>query len=85
MMTRILALASLWGAGWALFLQFSEWGRWLAIRRTWITVVIGVGIDLVLLTKVLDMRAWWRVFGVIAASSVGIIVRSLANELAEDR
>ena len=47
-------------------------------------VVIGVGVDLVILLLVLEWSAWTPVAGVIAASSVGVIVRSLYNEHHED-
>jgi putative flippase GtrA len=60
------------------------WGKWLAIKRTWLTVVVGVGVDLALLLMVLDIHTWSIVAAVIAASSVGIIVRSLYNEHADD-
>ncbi len=81
-LTAILAL--IWGAIWALFLQLHPWGQWLAIKRTWLTVVIGVGVDMALLLLVLDIHTWTAVATVIAASSVGIIVRSLYNEHADD-
>ena len=81
-LTAILAL--IWGAIWALFLQLHPWGQWLAIKRTWLTVVIGVGVDMALLLLVLDIRTWSAVATVIAASSIGIIARSLYNEHADD-
>lgn len=81
-LTAILAL--IWGAIWALFLQLHPWGQWLAIKRTWLTVVIGVGVDMALLLLVLDIHTWTAVATVIAASSVGIIARSLYNEHADD-
>lgn len=82
--TTVLLLAVVWGVLWALFLQYHAWGQWLAVRRTWLTVVAGIGVDLALLATVLDLAAWLLVAGVIAASSIGIIVRSIANERRED-
>lgn len=79
-----LCLAFVWGVIWALFLQFHRYGRWLAVRRTWITVVVGVGVDLALLALLLDPHTWVTVATVVAASSVGVIVRSLVNEHSED-
>lgn len=79
-----LLLAAVWGAVWALFLQATQLGRWLVMRRTWITVVIGVGVDLLVLLLVLDWASWAAVAGVTAASSIGLIVRSIFNEHAED-
>lgn len=77
-------LAAIWGAVWALFLQMHPWGRWLVVRRTWITVAVGVGVDLLILLFVLDWVAWTASAAVIAASSIGLIVRSLVNERHED-
>ena len=82
--STVLLLAVVWGALWALFLQHHAWGQWLAVRRTWLTVVIGVGVDLALLALLLDLPTWLTVAGVIGASSLGIIVRSIANERRED-
>ena len=81
-LTAILAL--IWGAIWALFLQLHPWGQWLAIKRTWLTVVIGVGVDMALLLLVLDIHTWSTVTAIVAASSSGIIARSLYNEHADD-
>ena len=83
-LSTVLLLAGVWGVVWALFLQYHPWGQWLAVRRTWLTVVAGVGVDLALLATVLDLATWLTVAGVIAASSIGIIARSIANERSED-
>ena len=83
-MTIAIFYALIWGVLWALFLQWHPWGQWLAVKRTWLAVVIGVGVDLVILLLVLEWSAWTAVAGVIAASSVGVIVRSLYNEHHED-
>lgn len=77
-------LAFVWGVVWAAFLQYHRYGQWLAIRRTWLTVVVGVGVDLALLLLVLDVHTVAMVAAVVAASSLGIITRSLANEHKED-
>jgi uncharacterized membrane protein len=77
-------LALLWGAVWAFCLTYFQWGRWLALHRTWITVVVGVGMDLAILYFAIPIDAWWIVFGVFALSSVGIIARSLIHEFRDD-
>ena len=76
--------AFIWGVIWAACLQFTNWGRWLALHRTWLTVVIGVGMDLVILFFALPRAEWLIVFWVFALSSVGIILRSLVNEYMTD-
>jgi len=83
-MTTAICFALVWGGLWALFLQWNPWGQWLAVKRTWLAVVIGVGVDLAILLLVLEWPAWANVAAVIAASSVGVIVRSLYNEHHED-
>lgn len=77
-------LAAIWGVSWALLLQLTTFGRFLARRRTWLTVVVGVGGDLLILLLLLDMQGWLKVATVITLSSLGVIGRSLYNELRED-
>lgn len=69
-------LAVLWGVGLAAFLQFSRWGQYLVVERTWITVVAGVGVDMALAIG----GDWATCALVFACSSVGIIGRSWFNE-----
>ena len=76
-----VSLGILWGALWAVFIQFNRHGKFLAEERTWITVVIGVGIDLLIAYPWGGGQGdWFTVAIVISTSSIGIIVRSLANE-----
>lgn len=73
-------LAVIWGFAWAACLQYTTWGRWLAVKRTWLTVVVGVGVDMLILWRVLDRRAWWQAVEIIGLSAIGIILRSLILE-----
>ena len=73
-------LALIWGVLWAFVLQTVPLGKYLAARRTWLTVIAGVGVDLLLLRPLLSLGNWLRVIGVVAASAVGIVARSLYNE-----
>lgn len=73
-------LALIWGVIWAAVLQFVPLGRFLAARRTWLTVVIGVGIDLLLMRPLLKLADWLKILALIGCSSLGIIARSLYNE-----
>jgi|GEM_PF-1691055 len=82
-LTPWIILAFIWGCIWAALLQFTGWGKYLAACRTWITVVIGVGIDLLILLAVMPLTAWLNVVLVIVVSSVGIIFRSLGKEWGE--
>jgi len=69
-------LAFFWGIIWAIFIQYHRMGQFWAEERTWLTVVIGVGVDMLIAYG----SDWWTVLFVISASSVGIIGRSLINE-----
>jgi len=80
-----LFLAFVWGVVWAVFLQFSQLGRFLAARRTWLTVVIGIGVDLAIALMVIPWRFWWLLFGIVFMSGIGIIARSLLNEWRSER
>ena len=75
--------AFFWGCFWAYFLQFTQVGVFLAEKRTWLTVVIGVGFDLLLVGFLMPQKYWLRLNGIIILSSLGIISRSLYNELKE--
>lgn len=72
--------AFIWGWAWAAYLQYTRTGRWLAYQRTWLTVVVGVGGDLLIALWCVERKQWLRIAVIIAASSIGIIVRSLYNE-----
>ncbi len=72
--------AFVWGVLWSLFLQLHPLGRFLVVKRTWITVVIGVGMNLLIALMVLEFHAWVTLVVIFAFSSVGIITRSMLNE-----
>ena len=75
-----LTMGFIWGSLWAVFLQFTAGGRFLAARRTWITVVIGISGDVLILLVCVPVDVVIIVCGVLATSSLGIIGRSLYNE-----
>jgi hypothetical protein len=74
-----IILGAVWGAVWALFLQTYA-GRFLAARFTWLAVVVGVGVDLLIALLIVPLETWLEVAAIIAASAVAIIGRSLWNE-----
>lgn len=80
MSLRLRLIAVVWGFAWAACLTFTDWGRWLAVRRTWLTVVIGMGANMLILWRVLDRRAWWLVAEILGLSAIGIVFRSLVQE-----
>lgn len=76
-------LAIIWGVVWAGVLQLTPMGRFLAARRTWLSVVIGVAGVLAILLYAMPWEIWLRIVGAFGLSSLGIIGRSLYNELRE--
>lgn len=78
-------LALIWGAIWAACLQFTDWGQFLAERRTWFTVVVGIGVDLLLFLPLVSLDIWFQLVLIVTASSVAIVARSLYNELQDSR
>jgi len=76
-------LGLFWGAVWAAFLEWIPFGRFLVKRRTWITVVVGVGGDLAIALGTVDFEAWQQVTLIVAASALPIILRSLLHESGE--
>ncbi len=78
-------LAAVWGVVWAVILQYTAWGQFLAIRRTWLAVIIGFGVDLLIMLAILPVNIWLQVCAIVGASAIGIIGRSLANEWRDHR
>jgi hypothetical protein len=68
--------AIFWGILYAVWLQNARLGQFLVEERTWVTVVIGVGVDMLLGIGAL----WWEIWLIVALSGIGIIARSLINE-----
>ncbi len=79
-----MVFALIWGAGYAVFLQTYP-GRFLAARLTWLSVVIGVGVDMVLVAVCVDVNLAVSVTVLIGMSAVPIVVRSLVNEMRDQR
>ena len=75
-------LAVLWGAVWAIVLQFTPIGQFIASKHKWVTVVVGVGVDLLLALPITPFEYWWPITVIVFLSSLGIIYRSLHNEQA---
>ncbi len=79
-------LGLFWGFAYALFLWLTGPGRFLRLRRTWVSVVIGIGVDLLIGLLVVEVGAWLRLAGIVALSGVGIVVFALfVNEYGEHR
>jgi hypothetical protein len=83
-MLLAICLGAGWGLVWALCLQTTP-GRFLAARFTWLTVVIGVGVDLFIALLVIPIDAWIQIMAIFGASSLSIIGRSLLNELRDSQ
>lgn len=75
-----LVLGFFWGVSYALVLQLTKYGKFLVQQRTWITVVLGVSVDIAIVSLVLPFDQVVEVCGVFALSAIGIIARSLYLE-----
>src|SRR5512145_1292551 len=76
-------LLAIWGAFYALTLQTTRLGRFLAYRMTWASVVIGVGVVIIIaaIGGWSDKAELFKVFLALGASAIGIIARSVVNEI----
>lgn len=79
----VMFLGIFWGVFYAVFLQQTKVGKFLVIHRTWITVVVGVGVDIAIMAIVMPFEHVVTVFSVFAASALGIVARSLYLESRE--
>ena len=68
------------GVGYAAFLQTRKAGRCLAARYTWLTVVIGDGVCLLISRLVLGTTEWLTICAIFAVAGIPIIIRSLIND-----
>lgn len=79
----IFALLLIFGAFYALLLEFSE--RWLRLvsRATWLTVVVGVGMTLGLcgLFKLFTEFTYWRVWAAFGCTGTPVVFRSILRWL----
>jgi hypothetical protein len=73
----LLGLA--WGVAYAAFLQFTAVGRYIVERVTWLSVVIGIGGDLLIAGLFVGWPVVLAVGAIIGGSSIGIVARSLIN------
>lgn len=69
-------LAAIWGILYAVWLQNSKMGAFIADERTWLSVVIGIGVDMLLGIG----AEWWQIWLIVVLSGFGVIARSLINE-----
>lgn len=77
--------AFIFGLIYALFLSCTALGRYLANKRTWITVVIGVIANMLLaLPNTANRADWQRIVNLFTLSSIPIIARSLLQEQTKD-
>lgn len=78
----IFGMLFLFGAFYALFLEFGE--RWLRLvsRATWLTVVVGVGATLGLcgLFTLFSEFTYWRVWVAFRLTGAPVVLRSLLRQ-----
>lgn len=60
-------------------------GREWCARRTWATVVMGVGLTLALAACIVPFEWWLWVAGLFGATGLPIVARSLRNEMRREQ
>jgi len=68
----------------AVVLQVTPFGRWLATERTWLAVVIGVGYVTLIMRLLGPAPSWWLWLVAWVVSGVPVVARSLWNELGRE-
>ena len=68
--------ALFWGIMLAVFLQYVRIGKFIAEQRTWLSVVLGIGGDLLIAWQ----AEWLEICVIISLSAVGMVWRSVVNE-----
>lgn len=88
MLAFVLLAAACWGVAVACFLEYTELGRFIAVRLTWLSVVIGFGGDFLLAIFLLDDQGriiWWQFVALVGVSSIAVITRGLLELVAYNR
>jgi hypothetical protein len=85
-MTELIAFVAgiIWGVIWVSFLYGTKRGRWVRMYRTWITVVVGVGVTLLIQGVVFGVDVAVSALIVFAGSGTPIILASLYDEYKRD-
>lgn len=73
-------LAGIWGLVYAVWMQRTHAGAFFSARLTWLSVVVGVGLTLLIALIVIDVDLWLVLVSLFAASGTPIVIRSLINE-----
>lgn len=88
MLPFVLLSGLLWGTCVAIFIQFTELGRFIALRLTWFIVAVGMGGDLLLSLFLVDEAwrvVWWQLVALIFISSIPVSVRGILELVAYNR
>ena len=81
---KSFVISAIWGALWALFIHKTRVGRWLRLYRTWVTVVIGVGVDIVIVGWLWSWTVAQPALIALVGSGIPIIFASLLLEYRRD-
>jgi hypothetical protein len=78
-----LALELAFGILYALFLELTAVGRLLAVRFTWLSVVVGVGATVLIAQPLLGWERTGLLLAAFACSGVGVVIRALVRDARE--
>jgi hypothetical protein len=79
-----MILGVVWGGVWATWLHLHPTGKWMRRKRTWLTVVVGVGVDFFIAFCFVPWECFWPVAAIVGLSGIPIIAWCLGNEQRED-
>ncbi len=80
MLPFVFLSALLWGTCIAVFIRFTDLGRFLSLRLTWFLVAIGFGGDFLLSLLLIDETGrivWWQFVALVAISSIPVSVNGI--------
>lgn len=80
----VFTLLMLISTFYAIILQVTSFGRWLAAERTWLSVVIGVGYVTLFMRLLGPAPTWWLWLVAWGVAGAPLVARSLWNELRRD-
>jgi len=81
----VYSLLLLCSTGYALILQKTKQGQWLAGRRTWLSVVLGVGLVLLASLILIPREHWFIIVGAFGIAGAPICIRSFLNEYHDEK
>jgi len=81
---QVIVSEVIFGVGYAVVLDRVPVARFLVEKRTWLTVVVGVAVTVLLAVPVIGWQMAGCMAGIFALSGLGVIGRSIVHEMRSD-